>query len=109
MARKDKFSSKVAPSVPVVLALIAVMILAWMPIRAAAQEDPPAEAVDVEQSKAEDESFVAPVIVDGETLFLVRGSSALPADERAALVAETIIEMAEISHRKEIVFTTVFA
>jgi small-conductance mechanosensitive channel len=36
----------------------------------------------------------APVVVDGETLFRVRGVSAFPAQERAGLIAERILEMA---------------
>lgn len=39
--------------------------------------------------------FAAPIIIDGEELFVVRGSSALPASERAAIVAARIIAMAE--------------
>ncbi|WP_433989384.1 hypothetical protein [Sulfitobacter sp. TBRI5] len=30
--------------------------------------------------------FAAPVVIDGKTLFLVRGSSALPAHDRAAAI-----------------------
>ena len=37
----------------------------------------------------------APVIVDGETLFVLRGLSAYPAEERAAKTAEKIIAAAE--------------
>lgn len=46
---------------------------------------------------AESDSFVAPVIVDGDVLFQVRGSSALPAPERAEDVQDKIIEIAEAS------------
>ena len=45
----------------------------------------------------ESEAFVAPVIVDGDVLFQVRGSSALPAPERAESVQDKIIEIAEAS------------
>ncbi|MGI9367761.1 MAG: mechanosensitive ion channel family protein [Ruegeria sp.] len=43
------------------------------------------------------EDFKAPVIVDGDTLFYLRGSSALPAPERVARVQDQIIEIAEAS------------
>ncbi|WP_109311436.1 mechanosensitive ion channel family protein [Ruegeria sp. AU67] len=46
---------------------------------------------------ADSDSFVAPVIVDGDVLFQVRGSSALPAPERAEDVQDKIIEIAEAS------------
>lgn len=55
----------------------------------------PVEAVDGAQLP--DEVLVAPVIIDGETLFLVRGSSALPASERAQKIQERIISAAESS------------
>jgi small-conductance mechanosensitive channel len=42
-----------------------------------------------------DPLFAAPVVVDGEELFVVRGSSALPADKRAEMVANRIIQLAE--------------
>lgn len=41
-----------------------------------------------------DPSFAAPVVVDGKELFVVRGSSALPADKRAEQVASRIIKLA---------------
>ncbi|WP_286193500.1 mechanosensitive ion channel family protein [Tropicibacter sp. R16_0] len=43
----------------------------------------------------DDPSFLAPVIVDGDELFLVRGSSALPAKERAERIQDRITEAAE--------------
>ena len=43
---------------------------------------------------AEDGTHVAPVIVDGETLFLLRGITAYPAEERAAVVRKRIIAAA---------------
>lgn len=41
--------------------------------------------------------FKAPVVVDGDTLFFLRGSSALPATERAERLETTIVEVAEAS------------
>lgn len=50
-----------------------------------------------------DEVFVQPVEVDGEQLFAVRGSTALPAKERAELVAKRIVEVAERSEATSVV------
>ena len=51
----------------------------------------PAEETQ-ERRDIQSESFKAPVIVDGDTLFRLRGSSALPAPERAETVQDNIIE-----------------
>ncbi|SLN67924.1 mechanosensitive ion channel family protein [Ruegeria meonggei] len=45
----------------------------------------------------DDPEYIAPVIVDGEELFLVRGSSALPATERARKIEERIAQVADSS------------
>ncbi|WP_419739933.1 mechanosensitive ion channel family protein [Ruegeria sp.] len=45
---------------------------------------------------------MAPVIIDGDVLFQVRGSSALPAPERAEEVQDKIIEIAEASDASEV-------
>ena len=45
--------------------------------------------------KEEDPLFVSPVVIDGEVLFVVRGSSALPAIERAEMVQDRILAIAE--------------
>ncbi len=42
----------------------------------------------------------APVIVDGSTLFRVRGTSALPADKRARSIAQRVVELAANSDFK---------
>lgn len=52
-----------------------------------------------------DEAFAAPVVVDGETLFLIRGTTALPANERAARVEERIVEIAESSENVRVTTT----
>ncbi len=54
---------------------------------------------------SETQTFQAPVIVDGDTLFHVRGSSALPANERAEGVQNKIIEVAESSDAKKVSIT----
>jgi len=58
-----------------------------------AQESAP-EAAET-QTQADD-AFAAPVVIDGETLFFVRGFSALPAPERAARIEQRIVEIAEL-------------
>ena len=61
------------------------------PVQAQQEVD---EVVPVAEATS-DPLFAAPVIVDGEELFIVRGSSALPANERAEKVTQRIIEFAE--------------
>ncbi|WP_299637939.1 mechanosensitive ion channel domain-containing protein [uncultured Ruegeria sp.] len=50
----------------------------------------------------DDPEFIAPVIVDGEELFLVRGSSALPATERARKIEERIAQVADASKKASV-------
>lgn len=50
-----------------------------------------------------DPVYAAHVIVEGEDLFMVRGSSALPANERAEKAAQRIIDFAESSGNRSIV------
>ncbi|WP_170354560.1 mechanosensitive ion channel family protein [Ruegeria lacuscaerulensis] len=64
------------------------------------------ETVEVPvENEEQSETFKAPVIVDGDTLFFLRGSSALPASERAEAVQEKIIEAAEASDSLEVTIT----
>ncbi len=65
------------------IALLA--LLGWMAVGLAQAQDAPPEQ----------EIPTAPVIVDGEVLFRVRGVSAYPAERRAAEIARSIIEVAE--------------
>ncbi len=51
------------------------------------------------------EDFKAPVIVDGDTLFYLRGSSALPAPERVERVQNQIIQIAEASEDDKVEIT----
>jgi len=60
------------------------------------------EAIPVAEATS-DPLFAAPVVIDGEELFIVRGSSALPADERAAKVVQRVIEFAESSDAPSVV------
>ncbi|MEM8631344.1 MAG: mechanosensitive ion channel domain-containing protein [Pseudomonadota bacterium] len=75
-----------------IYAVLVAVALLW-PLGALAQDEvAPPEAVDVETDTGG--IFVAPVMVDGESLFVVRGSSALPATERAATIARRLAEVA---------------
>lgn len=65
------------------LALVAAPALA----QEEAEQEPPQDAL-------EDPTYITTVEVDGVPLFDVRGSSALPAEERAALVAQRIEKVA---------------
>lgn len=75
-------------------ALLLSVGVAW------AQEE---EAEDTGPPAVDEEIFVQAVEVDGETLFAVRGSTALPAEERAALVANRVVEVAERSEATTVV------
>ncbi|WP_170605151.1 mechanosensitive ion channel family protein [Ruegeria arenilitoris] len=74
------------------LTLIALVL--WLCAPVSAQETP-VETDEAEATELND--FMAPVIIDGEILFQLRGSSALPASERAEGVQQKIIEVAEAS------------
>jgi small-conductance mechanosensitive channel len=80
----------------------ATAIIALLSGPIAAQDAP----VAPEETEAnESEVFKAPVIVDGDALFFLRGSSALPASERAESVQNTIVEVAEASDSSNVVVT----
>ena len=63
------------------VALLLVMAVLLGPARLGAQESDAAPA---------SEPVVAPVILDGDTLFSVRGISSFPAERRAARIADAI-------------------
>lgn len=67
-----------------------------------AQDTPPQTIVTEEEEPG---VFQAPVVIDGEELFTLRGSSALPAEERAANVAERLITVAENPVGPKVVIT----
>lgn len=90
-----RIMSRSDPSIArnILTALMLSFCLVLFPPPASAQEqkaDAPAEAETAEDQ----EVFQAPVTVDGQELFLLRGSSALPATERAGEVARRIIDVA---------------
>ena len=75
------------------LIVLLLALLTQLPTVAHAQESAP----EVAESQAQtDDTFAAPVVIDGETLFFVRGFSALPAPERAARIQQRILEIAEL-------------
>ncbi len=61
-----------------------------------------ADNAQPQQTGEVDPEFVSPVIVDGEELFVVRGSSALPATERAMKVEERLVQIAEESDKSSV-------
>ncbi|MCX8954330.1 mechanosensitive ion channel [Ruegeria sp. NA] len=82
------------PFLSLLYLLTALSVTVWLSGAALSQEAP-AESPLTET--AEPDTFMAPVIVDGDVLFQVRGSSALPAPERAEGVQDKIIAVAEAS------------
>ncbi|MEP2030975.1 MAG: mechanosensitive ion channel domain-containing protein [Paracoccaceae bacterium] len=85
--------------------IVSLFVALWMwgGIVAQAQQTQQAPApAAAEEELTENLVFSAPVVVDGEELFLVRGSSALPADERAAAVSLRIISVAESSEASSV-------
>ena len=79
-------------SLTLLLSLLTFILWLAAPLKA---QETPAEIAEPESE--ETDSFKAPVIVDGDMLFFLRGSSALPAPERAESVQNKIIEVAESS------------
>ena len=61
-----------------------------------AQESSSSPAQSLDEQQGQEGVFTAPVVFDGETLFLVRGFSALPATERAASIEQRLVELAEL-------------
>jgi small-conductance mechanosensitive channel len=72
------------------IALVVLMLV--VPVLPSMAEDTPVEPASIEGNMHEVPR--APVIVDGNTLFLVRGASAFPAERRAAEVAARIEALA---------------
>lgn len=76
-------------------ALIALSLALFSPLSTVVQAQESAPEAAETQTQADD-AFAAPVVIDGETLFVVRGFSALPAPERAARIEQRILEIAEL-------------
>ncbi len=62
-----------------------------------AQDGSATQSDEVAGADLPDDVLVAPVVFDGETLFLVRGTSALPATERANKITERLTRLARLS------------
>ena len=85
------------------LRVMALLLLLSAPIFPALAQQEDLSASDAEAVDAlPDDTFVAPVIFEGETLFLVRGSSALPADERADTIVERLNQVAASSESLDV-------
>lgn len=83
--------------------LLSMLFAAWafsVPVMA---QDAPQDVPEADSAAAE--TFMAPVIVDGDTLFHIRGSSALPAPERAENIQDAIIKVAESSDATDVDIT----
>ena len=88
-------------AIRIVLTLVTIAIFGLLTTGVFAQETLPE---DVETEMTADGIFSAPVVIDGETLFLVRGFSALPAVERAASIEKRTLEIAELPDFVELDF-----
>jgi len=77
---------------------LALLIPSYALAQAKAPDNQPVEEV----APVDDGVFRAPVIIDGEELFLVRGSTALPGTERAELVAGRITTVAEANDTRSV-------
>lgn len=84
---------------------ICILILAVSPELLSAQETPPPRDNAKAASAEQEGIFFAPVTIDGEDLFLIRGSSVLPASERAENIERRIIQVAEMSDDKAMEFS----
>ncbi|MEX0328535.1 MAG: mechanosensitive ion channel family protein [Ruegeria sp.] len=82
------------------LVAAAVVLSLSLPLWAQEAADQETEVED-----AQSDVFKAPVIVDGDILFRLRGSSALPAPERAERVQDLIVSVAESSDATDVAIT----
>ncbi|KIC44018.1 mechanosensitive ion channel protein MscS [Ruegeria sp. ANG-S4] len=82
--------------------LVAAAIVLSLSLPLWAQE---AADQETEVEDAQSDVFKAPVIVDGDILFRLRGSSALPAPERAERVQNLIVSVAESSDATDVAIT----
>lgn len=82
------------------------VISCWLGLQSQAFGQSVSESAQQEDT-LDEEVFVAPVVVDGEELFLLRGFSALPADERAAGVEKRVLEVAELPETDQLTFEVI--
>jgi small-conductance mechanosensitive channel len=85
-----------------VLAAIAVFSNGPLMAQDGSPAAPATQAAETEETEG---VFKSPVIVDGNQLFYLRGSSALPASERVVHVQDRIIALAETSNTDTVVIT----
>ncbi|SLN45591.1 Mechanosensitive channel MscK precursor [Falsiruegeria litorea R37] len=84
--------------------LVTMFFMVFLALPAVAQTEDPSISLPTDEDPLND-TFQAPVIVDGNELFVLRGSSALPAIERVAQVQERIVEVAAKSKSKAVEIT----
>lgn len=77
-------------------------LFAVLPTNLPAQEGSATQPELIDGPELPDEVLAAPVIFEGETLFLVRGTSALPAAERAQKITDRLTELARSSDAQDI-------
>ena len=81
---------------------ICIMVLLTLSAMPAVSKEISTAPAEVTDERLENETFVAPVVVDGNELFMLRGSTALPANERAENVQDRIIALSESSEELSI-------
>lgn len=79
------------------LLVMLTVTVCFQPTRTAAQDATTTDPASIQSETEETGVFAAPVVIKGETLFQVRGSSVLPASERAMTVENRIYALTELS------------
>ena len=74
-------------------------VLTMLPATHAHSQEVDTTPTDEGDQRLEGEAFIGTVIVDGDELFRVRGSSALPARERAENIQDRIVAISEASDK----------
>ena len=101
--QKNSETSPIANKWPVDVCIayrfITASMMFWImycavPITAAVDDKSPPPETSPTSAPPQSEHSVAPVILDGRELFIVRGVSAYPAHKRATLIAEAIEQLA---------------
>ena len=84
------------------VALLLPFLFAVLTPQASAQEATSPQPELIDTADLPDDVLAAPVVFDGETLFLVRGTSALPATERAQKIADRLTQVARSSDTQDV-------
>lgn len=93
------------PTIGYHLFLCIVMLITTLGLQPALAQDAEETVTETTVEDTEivaDSTFSSPVVLDGEDLFVVRGTSALPAVERAEKIQQNLIEAAEASDAKTV-------